>query len=197
MASYEYNLWSPTDLKALEKDIRNFNELFSKKKFREFIASKCMEELEDIQSYTEFPSEHSVFDEKVEEYIRSHKKEVKKSSVEIYNDTNLEQSEMYWVSQKTLPNYPNGISIAKIIEYGTGIRGFSTDDWYADMNNHGSKGWRYYDPDDLDTVVHTWGLEGRFIYLQLYDRVKDKAIDWVLEYMEKEAKFSGKSTNSY
>lgn len=195
MASYEYNVWSPTDLKSLEEDLTNFAKLFSQKKFCDFLADKCMEELEDIQSFTDFPNEHSVFWGKVQEYIRNHKKEVRSNYVEIYNNTRLEQGEMFWVSPSTLLNYPDGISIAKIIEYGTGIRGTSVPEWEADVNHHGASGWWYYDPDDEDTLTHTYGLEGRFIYLQLYDRVRANVRDWVFEYMEKEAEFSGKPTN--
>ena len=191
MAKYTYDLNSRQDIKHLTDYLDLLGQLFRTKDFKTFIANKCLKELDDICSYTLVTfDEHSVFDEKVGEYEKSHGKTIGSNYVMIYNDTKLAQDEMWWVSPKTRENYPHGISIAKIIEYGTGVRGTAQDDWQVDVNNHGSTGWTYYNPDNygssnkLDSLTRTTGLEGRFIYQKLADSVEKNFDSWVDEYME-------------
>lgn len=192
MAKYEYDLDNRQDLNEMLGELDLIKDLFANSEFKRFIAKKCLEELADICNYTLVTfDEHSVFDAKVQEYEENHKYRIGSDYILIYNNTMLAQDEMWWVSPTTRENYPHGISIAKIIEYGTGIRGTSQNDWQTDVNGHGSAGWTYYNPDNwgssnkVESLVHTTGLEGRFIYQKLADSVERKFDAWVGEYIER------------
>lgn len=192
MAKYVYDLSNRQDISELTDYINLLGGLFANKNFKQYIANKCLNELKDICDYTLVTfDEHSVFDAKVQEYEKSHGKEIGRDYIMIYNDTKLAQDEMWWVSPKTKENYPHGISIAKIIEYGTGIKGTSQTDWQVDVNNHGSSGWFYRNPDNYgsanraESLVRTTGMEGRFIYQKLANNVEKKFDSWVREYMER------------
>ena len=183
MAKYEYDLLKDTDWEALQEDLDSLAKLVTTKQFREYIANKCLEELEDIESYSLVNEEHSVWQSKILEYVRGHKVEYGNDYILIFNDTNMEQEEMFWVSKKTRSNYPNGISVAYIIEYGTGLKGTSQDDWQVNVNGHGANGWVYKDPDGF--VQHTTGMEGKFIYQKLLDSVSQQIEKWTMEYIER------------
>lgn len=184
MAKYEYDLLNDTDWKKLKEEINELSIMFSTKEFRKFIADKCLQELEDIQSYSLTYDEHSVFDAKVQEYRENHKVEYGDDYILISNSTNLDNSEMWWVSPPTRQKYPDGISVAYIIEYGTGLKGTSQDDWQVNVNGYGANGWHYTSPDSGFRTTTT-GLEGRFIYQKLLDNVSSKMESWVFEYMER------------
>lgn len=170
---------------TLNEFIKEFGEMqqvFSTKEFKSFIADKCLKELKDIQSYS--ISSYNEADTDIARYQNNHKVEYGNDYILIFNDTNLDQGAMWWVSEETKSHYPNGISIAYIVEYGTGIMGTSQDDWQVDVNNHGTKGWVYNNP---NTNKPTWtnGIAGRFIYLKLLEKVKENFGKWFMEYMER------------
>lgn len=185
MSNYVYDASKDSDIKKLKKELLEISGLFNSKKFKNFIADKCLFELalftQDMGSFSR-GEEHSVFLKKVEEYKRNNKKEIGDDYIIIFNETTLEQSEMYWVSEKTIQNYPNGISIAYIIEYGTGLLGTSQEDWQVNVNNHNGS-WSYKKD---EKIYHTSGISGRFIYQKLLERVKLKFEKWTDEFLEKE-----------
>lgn len=183
MAKYEYNLLNDTDWGKLQIDLDKIANVITTKQFREYIADKCLKELEDIESYSLVNEEHSVWQEKILEYVRGHKVEYGNDYILIFNATNLNQDEMFWVSDKTRANYPNGISVAYIIEYGTGLKGTSQEDWQVNVNGYGANGWVYKDADGF--IQHTTGLEGKFIYQKLLDIVVREIETWTFEYMER------------
>jgi len=168
-------------LDELIVEIDKIPKIFSSKPFKEFIADKCLNVLNDIQSYS--LGDYDADNTDISRYQNNHKVEYGNDYLLIFNDTNLDQGDMWWVSEETKEHYPDGISIAYIVEYGTGILGTSQDDWQTDINGHGNKGWVYNNP---NTGRPTWtrGMEGRFIYQKLLDRVKKDFGKWVLEYME-------------
>lgn len=181
MAKYEYDLANKKDLSLL-LDRYDKLKVYESRDFKEFIANKCKEELLDIGNYTLVTfDEHSVFDAKVREYEANHRRRMGPGYLEIYNDTTLNVDEMFWVSDKTIMNYIMGISIAKIIEYGTGLKGTSQSDWQTNVN-HYPHGWHYTNPDTWEGT-YTNGLEGRFIYLKLTDAIAKNFGDWYKEYM--------------
>lgn len=194
MSKYVYDLTKSSDVSELIKDIQKDIDLFKNRKFKEFIAEKCLKELKDICDIVTFSMdfENSVFHEKVQEYEQSHKKVIGSNHVTIYNSTRLAQDEMFWVSTTTRENYPHGISIAKIVEYGTGIKGTSQDDWQTDVNGHGAKAWAYYNPDSINgwegasPIIWSHGIEGKFVYQKLYDRIIENFEMWTIEFLDKE-----------
>lgn len=186
MAKYVYDITKDADLKKLNAFFDNLEKIFTSKKFKNFIADKCLDELDSIMAnnLSNFGDgeEHSGFISKVEEYKRNHKKEIGNDYILIYNETILTPEEMTWVSEKTKSNYPDGLSISKVIEYGTGLVGSPQDDWEVNVNNH-NKSWSYIDSDDK--LRHTQGISGKFIYLKLLQTVQKEFENWVIEYVGK------------
>lgn len=195
MAKYVYDITKDADLKKILLIFDEYEKVFKTKKFKNFIANKCIKELRKIMSanLNNFGEgeEHSVFKNKLKEYKKNNIKEIGDDYILIYNETILTQEEMTWVSEKTRSNYPNGISISKIIEYGTGLQGTSQDDWQVNVNNHNSS-WSYKDPDNEGRYKHTSGIEGRFIYYKLLQSVEENFEQWVLQYWFKLANQSQK-----
>lgn len=185
MSNYVYDLSKEQDVKKLFKELTNLETLFTSKKFKNYIANKCLEELAKLNntlgSFGQ-GEEHDVFLAKIEEYKRNHKKEIGDDYIIIFNDTTLEQSEMTWVNENTKIHYPEGISIAYIIEYGTGLLGTSQEDWQVNVNNHASS-WSYKKDNRL---YRTSGISGRFIYGKLLEIIKLNFEKWVNEYIERE-----------
>lgn len=198
MANYSYQMIFTSERERFKRDLDAFKGVFNSPKFLDYLAEKCLEELRDICDYTlvDF-MEHSVFDAKVQEYERSHKKKIGENYILIYNDTTLTQDEMFWVSPTTKQNYPDGLSISYVLEYGTGLLGVSQPDWETNANPNGlghiSTGeWFHYNPDYLDSdnkleyLQRTSGIEGRFIYQKLADNFATKVIKWVDAFLDKE-----------
>lgn len=186
MTKYVYDITNASSLKLLCGFFDNLEETFKSKRFKNFIANKCLKELDDIMSnylkgFGE-GEEHSGFNNKVKEYKRNNKKEIGDDYILIYNETILTPDEMTWVSEKTKSNYPDGLSISKVIEYGTGLMGTEQEDWLVNVNNH-SKSWSYLDPENK--VRHTTGISGRFIYYKLLQTIKKDFKKWVIEYASK------------
>lgn len=110
------------DLDSYDTMLRDFNKLksaISSPQFMDFLANKCIMELSKISNERLGGiKEDDVTYSEVDKYRSNHKVEVGKDYVRLSNDT---MAEIGHLSDRTLGNYPNGISIAKIIEFGTGI----------------------------------------------------------------------------
>lgn len=186
MANYVYDLMKSGDFKKLEEDLLDIHKIFETNEFKEFVANKCLKEL-DLMSSSLLSniSEANVPADKLEEYKNNHKKEIGKDYIEISNDTTLTQAEMVWVSEKTRERYKDGISIAYIIEYGVGIIGSEDDDWATNVpspSKHADGSWSFRKNDNL--YLNVDGFNGKFIYQRLLDIVEDKFEDWVYEYID-------------
>lgn len=124
---------------------------------------------------------------KLEEYKKNNVATVTKDYIEIKNDTMLTQEEMYWVSDKTKQRYPDGISIAYIIEYGTGLRGVEAEDWTINLPSPSKKSdgsWNF--TRDGKKYIKVTGTSPKLVYLALRGEVEQRFEDWVLEYIERE-----------
>lgn len=190
---FELNVIDLYSKSQFEKELKAIEKIFTSKKFKDFIGNKCLKVLDTLMS-TDLGTfnEHSVFDAKVEEYKQNCKYKIEDDYIIIYNKTILTQDEMTWVSEKTKQNYSEGISIAHIIEYGTGLLGDSTpeDDWETNTNPNGiahtrNGSWWHYSPDD-ENIHHTSGIEGRYIFNKMMEQVEKDFSKWVDEYIEKE-----------
>lgn len=172
------------DASLLEKELNDLSNVFNSTEFKTFIGEKCLKILDNLtQNNLGTFNEHSIFDAKVEEYIKNCKYKLENDYIVIYNETTLTQQEMTWVSDKTKENYPEGISIAYIIEYGTGLLGDSNseNEWEVNINNYKSS-WSYKDPEGR--IRHTQGIEGRYIYDKMMQEVEIDFADWVEEYLK-------------
>lgn len=172
---YEVDIFDLEQLKNFEMAFGNLKKALQSEQFMIFIADKCMKELNNIID-TNLRTENYTTD-----YRSNNNYETTKDQVRIFNDSMVDLSE---VSEKTLQNYPEGLSLAKLIEFGTGIPGTDSDEfeWKTEFNpdRDYNKGWVY----ERDGQLHwTKGQEGHFIYQKLLNAVQENIESWVLEYM--------------
>jgi hypothetical protein len=187
MSKYVYDISKELDFKNLLLSIDDISKIFESEKFKKFVAEKCIKELETImgENLNDIPEYH-VSAEKVQEYKNNNKYEIGTDYVLIFNETNLTQGEMYWVSDKTKERYPEGISISYLIEYGTGLRGTAQDDWEVNVSSPSKRSdgkWTFKKDDIVYKKVS--GLAGRFIYDKLLQVVENNMQSWIDEYLEK------------
>lgn len=179
-------------LESVVENLEEIQELFGSNKFKEFIAEKCLDEVKTITnqkigSLDLYKDGIGALEK--DKYVESHHKEVTGKSITIYNDAMLEQDEMTWVSEKTRKRYPNGISIAKIIEWGTGIKGIEADDWQVNVpspSKHKDGTWTFKRDDNIYKNIA--GSSPQLIYLQLEDSVRQKFSSWVDEFLKRRKK---------
>lgn len=109
---YEVDIFDVKSMQGLYNVFDNLEEVVNSEEYMQFIADKCKKELEDIMDI-ELKSENYTTD-----YRTSNKYNVEPNKLEIINDSMVDLSD---VSEKTLANYPNGLSLALLVEFGTGI----------------------------------------------------------------------------
>ena len=181
MAQYEYDLTNQLDMAKLEQHFDKLGKVLESKKFKSYIADKCLELLKEICNEQTFWEEHSVWSSKLDEYKNGHKVEIGNDYVLIFNDTYYSQDELWWLSPATREKYADGLTVSYLIEYGMGARSAGADDWQT-----GSKDkWAGYDPDNYPKSKIYSSQEGKFIYLKLATQVEQRIEDWILEYMER------------
>ena len=109
---YEIDIFDLTQFKILEKDLNKLSKELDSEEFMNFISKKSMNELEKVIKNKLSTEDYS------SNYRSSNHSEVKKEQVRIYNDSMVNLDHL---SPKTLANYPNGLSLALLAEFGTGI----------------------------------------------------------------------------
>ena len=179
--TYECSL-SEKDIKALSKKIKELKNLLSGNEFVYYLAQKCYQTLLKVTNDKLNSDDDGMY---FHSYRNNHQFQVDDKDVYLWNDTMVDLS---FVSEETRANYPNGLSLAKIVEYGTGIVGASSEaskfarDWQYDVNGHGNKGWFYVD----STGVLQWskGIHGRLIFYETKRRIEENMEKWVAEYCE-------------
>ena len=113
--NYEINIFDVKSLDKFSTDLNKLEKALKSKAFLQFLADKCMVELNDIISKNLSESEYTP---QMSEYKDNNKVEIGKDYVKIYNNSMVDLSH---VSSKTLENYTSGLSLSKLIEFGTGI----------------------------------------------------------------------------
>lgn len=193
MATYSFK-FSPKGIKEMYNFLDNIEKMLTSKELYEFIAKKCIEELNEISA-----ERLSTYDKEnidLSYYVSRHQYKIEGDKIIIFNDSTIDISSKN-MSETTKAKYPAQLSLAKIVEYGIGYTGANftvvpsdsilpNDDWAYDVNNHGFKGWYYID--DNGEVVWTNGFEGRLIFNELVNRIKQNAGKWVNEYIKKNIK---------
>ena len=169
-----------TGTKELSNTLKKLSDSFGSKEMMEFLGDKCERTLYKIT----YDNLTTVEDLEVSEYSKNHQKEIKNNTITLSNGTMADLSEL---SSETLKNYPNGFSIAKAVEYGTGIIGSTSEassiapsDWEYDVNGHGEKGW-FYKKDG--NIYWTKGFEGRLIFYKTAKEIEKNARSWIFEYI--------------
>ena len=169
--------------KGLSKTLQKLSDSFGSKEMMEFLGDKC----ERTLYKTTHENLSTVNDLEVSDYAKNHQKDVKGNKITLSNGT---MADLTGLNPETLANYPNGFSIAKAVEYGTGIVGAaseasgiaSQDGWEYDINQHGSQGW-YYKKDG--NLYWSKGFEGRLIFYKTAREIKQNAKKWTSEYIKK------------
>ena len=193
MPTYTVNL-SIKGIKTLREKLKAIEKLLTDKKIYEYIAEKCMKELNEIT----LEKLTTVDEENIDTsyYASRHQYKIEGNIIYIYNDSTIDISSKN-MSEVTKAKYPAQLSLAKIVEYGIGYTGANftvipegtalpSDNWEYDVNNHGYKGWYY--TDENGEVIWTNGFEGRLIYHELVSRIKRNASKWISEYIGKNIK---------
>lgn len=178
---------STNGFESLYKELYDLPKIFKSRNYKKFIAEKCIKELNGIMEI-KLNDQSSGLSEDIEikKYRDGNEYEIGGDYILISNDSTLSQGEMYWVSEKTKERYPDGISIAYLIEYGTGIMGISNEDWQVNVPSPSKRkdgSWAY----KRDGVLHkkVFGSSPKLIYTTLMQKVEENIQDWTIEYINK------------
>lgn len=165
-----------TTFSSLQKLIKNYE-------FMEYISKKSKDTLDRITKQN-----ISSFNKETNQYANGHQVEVNQEEIILFNNTKADLSHL---SESTKANYPDGFSIAKAVEYGTGIVGRDSvasglsKAWEYDVNNHGEQGWFY---EKNGKIYWTKGMEGKMIYFKTKLAIERNIKRWVREYIKNNLK---------
>ena len=109
---YEIDIFDVENIKMAQNELSKVKDILNSESFMVFLAEKCMVELNNIIDKNLRTEDYET------DYRENNNYETTKEQVRIYNDSMVDLSN---VSEKTLINYPDGLSLAKLIEFGTGI----------------------------------------------------------------------------
>ena len=182
--TYNYEL-SVDSLEKLSKKLEEIEKSLSYDGLNKFLMDKCKARLEEILKETNVEG-----DQRASEYLAGNKTEIGKNYIELFNDSEIDiPSADTFFSEEWKKNYPEKLSLAELIEYGAGLVGYQssrkTGDEWEYMANYGrdyEKGWKWRNVSYPSFPSPTKGQEGRYIYYQLYQYVKDHADEWLEEY---------------
>lgn len=180
---YTVNL-SKNGIKRLQKYLEELKKSFSNQDFLEYLQDKSFQVLTQITNQNLNSDE---LGEYVHTYRNSHQKAIEGDTIYLWNETMVDLDSLN-LSEKTKQNYSKGLSLAKIVEYGTGVLGSRSeasqyaDNWEYDVNGHGDKGWFYQ---DMSGKLHfTRGIEGRLIFYKTKQEIEKNFGKWVTEYIK-------------
>lgn len=169
-----------TGTKEISKKLNKLADSFGSKEMMNYLGDKCERSLYKITH----DNLSTVDDLETSEYAQNHVKKIEDNKIILSNNTMADLSEL---SPETLSNYPDGFSIAKAVEYGTGIVGSTSsassfaDNWQYDVNEHGETGWYYIKDGNLHWSK---GFEGRLIFYKTALDIKDNVSRWTDEYIK-------------
>ena len=172
--------------KELSNTLKRLGDSFGSEEMMSYLGDKA----ERVLYKTTYENLSTVEDLETSEYAKNHQKQVMKNKVILSNDT---MADLSGLSPETLKNYPNGFSIAKAVEYGTGIVGATSEasgiaanhGWEYDINQHGEKGWFYKKNGKL---YWSKGFEGRLIFYKTAKEIAEKSPKWINEYLKAKTK---------
>lgn len=186
MKTYNINLLDEKSLKGFEEELDRIKKLFNSYEFKEFILNKSQQELEKI--CTENLHNLESYGEQAN-YMSGMYTEIDGDSIILGNESivNIDGKNM---KPETKARYSSELSLAKIVEFGVGALGTSDEDWETNINQsehikkYGRDGWYYVD--DSGNVHWTTGIEGKFIFYKLSEKIKENVADWINEYLNQE-----------
>ena len=178
--TYECSL-NVKDMKEFKKKIQKLKETLSSDDFIYYLCKKCYDMLNKVTSEKLNSDDDGMY---FHSYRNNHQQLVMDKDIYLWNETMVDLSSL---SEEIRANYPMGLSLAKIVEYGTGVVGASSEaskhakDWQYDVNNHGNKGWYYVDSGG--TLRWSKGIHGRLIFYETKRRIEESINQWVMEYI--------------
>lgn len=181
---YVVNL-SEYGINKLKKYIMDLKNIFSNQDFLLFLQDKAFQVLQNITNQNLNVDD---LEQYVHTYRNSHKKSIVNNTIYLWNETMVDLDNLN-LSEETRQKYANGLSLAKIVEYGTGIVGSQSEasqhatNWEYDVNNHGNKGWFYQDQNG--NLQFTRGIEGRLIFYKTKQEIEKNFSSWVTEYIKR------------
>lgn len=189
MKTYDFDISTAKGIKDFNDFMSKLKKLFETMEFKEFIANKAQQELEIIctqklQGSGDYTL--SSFDEEAK-YMNGMFVIIEDDSIILGNNSVIDISSKN-MSPETKSRYSNELSLAKIVEFGVGSLGTSDETWEVNVNQqehlqkYGRDGWYYLD--DNGNVHWTRGIEGKFIFLTLTQKIKENITDWIAEYIE-------------
>lgn len=179
---------SEEGINSLKKALDKISKKLDNEDFNKFLMEKCKEELEDIMYYEDVDG-----DQRGAEYIAGNHDKMGKNYIHLYNNSEIDiASADTWLNDYGKEFYPDKLSLAELIEYGTGLVGAESskhtgDEWeyMANPNRNYQDGWEWNNESYPDSPSPTMGQEGRYIYFQLAERVRKNLNKWVEEYINK------------
>lgn len=109
---YKIDVFDIAGFDEIEKELEKLDKSLSSIEYMQFIKEKCVIELNTIMENS------MILQDWEQHYKSSHHYQVSKDRLRIFNDSMVDLSEL---SEKTRSRYANGLSLAKLIEFGTGI----------------------------------------------------------------------------
>lgn len=184
MKTYNIDIGSSVGIKKLSKMLDTIEALFTSMEFKEYIAKKaqkeldkiCVEKLHNLESYD------------IEgHYLGGMYVTIEDDVITLGNDSmvDIEGKNM---KPETKARYATGLSLAKIVEFGVGSQGTSDETWEVNVNRdehiakYGRDGWYYLD--NNGNIHWTTGIEGKFIFYTLTQRIEENISNWINEYIE-------------
>ena len=156
--------------------------------FNKFLMKKCRDMLEYIMH-----NEDVEGDQRGAEYIQGNHEETGKDYIRLFNDSEIDiDSQDTWLNDYGKSFYPSKLSLAELIEYGTGLIGAQNSkntgeewDYMVNPNRDYSEGWEWNNQSYSNFPSITQGQAGKYIYFQLYEQVLEHIDEWVIEYFDK------------
>lgn len=108
----EIDIFDLDSVKQFENTIKDLKERLKSPDLMKFLAKKCLDELDIIMAQKLRTEDYTT------NYRESNKYEINGDELTIYNDSKVDLSEL---SEEALSRYPEGLSLSKLIEFGTGI----------------------------------------------------------------------------
>lgn len=184
MKQYEVEL-SQKGIQELISRVQSLKKAYSGNELIKFISEKCYDVLLQVTRERLIPDEDG---NRTHTYRNNHQMKVDNNTITLWNETVVDLDSLN-LSPETRANYPSKLSLAKIVEFGTGIVGANSqgakyaENWEYDVNNHGYKGWVYVDENGQPRF--TRGMEGKLIFYETKKRIEQNISSWLKEYMNK------------
>lgn len=173
------------------KYLETLKSSFANRDFLEYLQKKSFQVLTEITNQNLNSDE---LEQYTHTYRTSHQSKIELETIYLWNETMVDLDNLN-LSDETRQNYANGLSLAKIVEYGTGIVGANSEaskhanNWEYDVNGHGESGWFYQDQDGK--LQFTRGIEGRLIFYKTKQEIEKRFTSWVNEYIKERENKNG------